>query len=93
MNEFDGEYKSKVIVEADHNENTTPDILTLILALAGFLKLTLSAFGIEVPNDLWDSLLNALAAVLTAVGVVVNTYALKKNGKLQKSAVNQVKQK
>lgn len=79
-----------VVIPENPNVNTTPDLLTIILSFLGAAKLTLAAYGIVIPVELWDNVVNALAAILAAYGIYKNTYGLSTKAKKQKAALEQL---
>jgi uncharacterized membrane protein len=45
------------------------NLLTIVAAVAGAVKLLLSAFGIDIPNETADAIVNGVAALVAVVGI------------------------
>lgn len=80
----------QVHIPEEPQVNTTPDVLTLVLAFLGALKVLLAAppFEIEIPNETFDAILNIVGIGFAAFGIWKNTYTTK-HGKKQKAVLEQ----
>lgn len=78
-----------VTITENPSVSTAPDLLTIILAFLGFIKLTLAAYDINIPVEFWDHVANGLSGILAAYGIYKNTYALSKTAKQQKEVLEQ----
>ena len=54
---------------------TNLNYYTIIPSLVAGLKLSLQAFGIEIPDELINAIFNGLAAILMIAGVIYNHYS------------------
>lgn len=80
----------QVHIPEEPQVNTTPDILTLVLAFLGALKVLLAAppFNIEIPNETFDAFLNLVGILFAGFGIWKNTYTTKRAQK-QKAVLEQ----
>lgn len=51
---------------------TKRNYVSIIVALLGAVKIILAGFGIDIPDETFDTIANGIAALATVVGIIMS---------------------